>query len=129
MLGFTKSETRILLFLVISFLVGCGVWAYRRWMEPLPVAEIDTSTPAEADPERERQYTYKSESDSLTKIVLNTADGVELEKLPGVGPVMAKRILAYREKEGSFQSVQDLIHIKGIGQKTIDKIKPYLIVN
>ena len=129
MLGFTKSETRILFFLVISFLIGCGVWAYRRWMEPLPVVEVETSSPPESATVKEVQSFHQSESDTLTKVILNTASGIELERLPGVGPVMAKRILEYRDKQGPFQSIEELIHIKGIGQKTIKKIEPYLLVN
>lgn len=47
----------------------------------------------------------------------------ELEKLPGVGPVLAKNIYEYRNKNGSFMSVDDLINVSGIGEKKLDAIK------
>ncbi|MFC1501821.1 ComEA family DNA-binding protein [bacterium] len=98
-------------------------------MEPLPVVEVETSSPPESTTVKEVQSFHQSESDTLTKVILNTASGIELERLPGVGPVIANRILEYREKQGPFQSIQELIHIKGIGQKTINKMEPYLLVN
>ncbi|MCC7495083.1 MAG: ComEA family DNA-binding protein [Fimbriimonadaceae bacterium] len=57
---------------------------------------------------------------------LNTATVAQLETLPGIGPVMARRILAYRETHGRFGSPQDLLAVKGIGEKTLAKLLPYL---
>ena len=57
------------------------------------------------------------------KINLNTATLVELESLPGVGPVLAQRIIEYRETYGPFQSVEDLLHVKGIGPSLFEKIR------
>ena len=59
-------------------------------------------------------------------ININKADVEELEKLPRIGPAMAKRIIEYRKLQGSFKSLDDLIKVKGIGQKTLDLIRPYL---
>lgn len=53
---------------------------------------------------------------------LNRASVAELEKLPGIGPVLARRIVEWRETHGPFQSVQDLLHVPGIGPKTLEKI-------
>jgi comEA protein len=129
LLGFTKSETRILFFLIGSFLIGCGVWMYRRWVEPLPVVMEDTSHPLSLNVNTDVSNLEKSEGDTLFRIILNTASKVELEKLPGVGPVMADRILEYRDMHRQFHSIEELKHIKGIGEKTIQKIEPYLTVN
>jgi len=46
--------------------------------------------------------------------------------LPGVGPVVAGRIVSYRQTVGPFRRVEDLQQVKGIGEKTFDRIKPYL---
>jgi competence protein ComEA len=51
------------------------------------------------------------------KVNINTADNAELESLPGVGVATAQRIINYREKNGAFTSVEDLMNISGIGEK------------
>lgn len=54
---------------------------------------------------------------------LNTADEKALDTLPGVGPATARKIIEYRESEGGFQSIEDLMKIKGIGQAKYEKLK------
>jgi competence protein ComEA len=60
---------------------------------------------------------------------INTASNDELQKLPGIGPVMAGRILDYREKNGPFDSIRDIINISGIGEKTFESIADLISVN
>jgi competence protein ComEA len=55
---------------------------------------------------------------------LNTADQVTLETLPGVGPVTAQSILAWREENGGFRSVDELLDVSGIGAATLAEIAP-----
>lgn len=57
------------------------------------------------------------------KVNLNTATLDELQELPGIGPVLAQRIIEYREINGPFQSVDDLLNVKGIGPSLLDKIR------
>lgn len=54
---------------------------------------------------------------------LNTADEAELQKLPGVGPVLAGRIVAHREEIGRFESVEDLLDVPGIGESKLASIR------
>ena len=56
----------------------------------------------------------------------NTATSDELKTLPGIGPVLAARIIEYREQVGKFVKIDDLLAVKGIGEKTLAKIRPYL---
>ena len=59
---------------------------------------------------------------------LNTATQAQLEALPGIGPKAAELILDYRKKNGNFKKVEDLMNVKGIGEKSFLKLKPLLSV-
>ena len=62
------------------------------------------------------------------KVNLNTATAEQLESLPGIGPASAKNILEYRDKVGKFNRIEEIINIKGIGEKKFLKIKNRLTV-
>jgi competence protein ComEA len=57
---------------------------------------------------------------------INTADESELQRLPGVGPVTAQRILEFRQQNGSFTSAEQLMDVKGIGPKKFEKMAPFV---
>ncbi len=57
------------------------------------------------------------------KIHINTADEKKLDELPGIGPVMAKRIVEYRNEHGPFGSVEDLAKVRGIGEEKVAKLR------
>ena len=61
-------------------------------------------------------------------ININTAKKDELIFLPNVGPVTAERIIRFREDFGVFKSIDDLIRVKGIGPKTLDKLRKYVTI-
>ena len=61
-------------------------------------------------------------------INLNTASAADLENLPGVGAKMAERIVEYRQKNGPFKKIEDLMNVKGIGEKNFLKLKARLSV-
>lgn len=59
---------------------------------------------------------------------INTATPAQLEALPGLGKAVAERIVEYREKNGNFKKVEDLMNVKGIGEKSFLKLKPLITV-
>ena len=65
---------------------------------------------------------------AATVINLNTASAADLENLPGVGAKMAERIVEYRQKNGPFKKIEDLMNVKGIGEKNFLKLKARLTV-
>src|SRR5712692_3282061 len=64
----------------------------------------------------------------LKPININTANSEELQQVPGIGPATAEKILQMRKSYGAFKSVDDLLSIRGLGQKRLDKMRKYLTV-
>lgn len=62
------------------------------------------------------------------KININTAGSAELQQLPRVGPKVAQRILDYREQNGKFNRIEDLMKVRGIGEKTFEGLKDLITV-
>jgi len=146
MLNLTKSEQRVLI--IISFVLLAS--AVVQWLRPHNVnadlfdytmqdslfktisAESSYDSVKTTDPEFQNnsvQKPYKKKAGiPPNSININTASGKELEKLPNIGPVIAGRIIDYRKTKGSFKSVDALVNVKGIGKKTMAKIKPYIFV-
>jgi competence protein ComEA len=60
------------------------------------------------------------------KMDINTASSRELELLPGIGPALASRIVSFREEHGAFVGVDDLARVRGIGPKTLERVRSML---
>ena len=69
-----------------------------------------------------------AEEPSSALIDINTADEALLRQLPGIGPSLAARIVAYRTENGPFQSVEELTRVSGIGSQTLEAVRPYITV-
>lgn len=88
---------------------------------PVPEAERLTRKPAGS------VHRVQKPSTSAALINLNTATSAELDQLPGIGPVLAARIVAEREKK-PFTKVDDLRRVSGIGAKKLDALRPFVTV-
>jgi competence protein ComEA len=57
-------------------------------------------------------------------VAVNQATAPELERLPSIGPALAQRIIAFRERHGPFRTLDDLLGVPGIGKATVSKLAP-----
>lgn len=64
----------------------------------------------------------------VEKVNLNTATSEQLQSIPGIGPTTAKSILEHRSRVGKFSKIEEIINVKGIGEKKFQKIKDRLAV-
>ena len=81
--------------------------------QPAPVAQpVAAASPAKAE----------------SKIDINHASAVELQALPGVGPVLAQRMVEWRTAHGRYRTVEDLQEVKGIGKKRLEQLRPLVTV-
>jgi competence protein ComEA len=78
--------------------------------------------------EASRRTGTSSPATASAPINLNTASVAQLETLPGIGKSTAERILEYRQKNGSFKKVEDLMNVRGVGEKSFLKLKPLITV-
>jgi competence protein ComEA len=91
---------------------------------------LDTGVESDADLSHIEIYIPREgEEQSPQKIDINRAGSWLLEALPGIGEVTAQAIVDYRNENGPFRTIEDLLNINGIGQGTLDKIKDFITVS
>jgi competence protein ComEA len=91
---------------------------------------LDTGVEPDADLSHIEIYVPREgEEQSSQKIDINRAEPWLLEALPGIGEVTAQAIVNYRDENGSFKRIEDLLQVKGIGEGTLAKIKDYITVS
>ena len=71
---------------------------------------------------------YAQSKTESEKININTASAVDLDKLPRIGPKVAQRIIDYRKENGPFKKIEEIMKVKGIGEKTFAKLKELITV-
>jgi competence ComEA-like helix-hairpin-helix protein len=134
-LGFTRSEKRVVMFLVLAFVCGSIVKYVRLRSHPAPEFDYAASdsefavrsgipdssgTPAAVDG-GDSMSGRGNGRDSVVNI--NTAGKTRLMRLPGIGEALAGRIMTWREEHREFHSVRELMNIRGIGRKKFARIE------
>jgi comEA protein len=71
----------------------------------------------------------RSPAQNASKVDLNTAGVDELQTLPGIGPALARRIVEHRREHGPFRRVEDLLEVKGIGEKSLLRFRDLVTVS
>lgn len=154
---FTKQERIFISFLIFGILVGSGIELYRSHFKTFTkttqtekiedfekqihekAALIDSlldertsSSNKEIFLDNKKILTLVNaggkSSQAIFQIEINRATINELVQLPQIGPVIASRIVDYRNAHGEFRDIEELINIKGIGEKKLNTIRPYIYI-
>ena len=147
MLGYTRRQ---LVIVVTVVAVGAGGLAIDHWRRANPdvvayLEALDRAAPpptarepgprepmarrAAARPREDEARGRRAHADDATPLDVNLATAADFERLPGVGPALAARIVDVRAREGPFGSVDDLRRVRGIGHATLERLRPRLAVN
>ncbi len=113
----------VVLLLTALFAVGTLLWF---WKAP-PRQEVVVS--AMKEPAREEPEDSEAEGMLEGEVInLNQATLSDLTRLPAIGETKGEMILAWREEHGGFSAVEELLEVKGIGEATLEKLRPYVTV-
>lgn len=145
---FSRAETFALAILLLMVLIGGGILLYENSTETLPPELFfqsagaatkqshsnTTTSQTDLKPERAQSHdssiALKEKSANRGSLLLNinTAPAESLMMLPRVGNVISQRIIDLRQRRGRFDSVEQLLQVRGIGKKTLGLIRPYVTV-
>ena len=118
-MGPNRYEQATLTVLGVLALAGLGLLAWQRRQPPLMVTGMPMAV---------QTASWDSMLQRARQIDVNTATVAELERLPQVGPTLARRIVEDRAARGRFRSVEDLRHVRGIGPKTYGALRDYVTI-
>lgn len=116
---------RVVTFLVILILAGAGFWGVRRFAPAVFLGKPDLIA-VPNDENSQNRTTKQAVANKPVLLNINTASVEELQTLPNIGESTAQRIVDYRTQHGNFASVDALQNVRGIGAKTLEKLKPFV---
>ena len=123
MFTFNRNEQIILLLLCCVLIVGIVI-RYLDSKDPDRIPDFEVRKDAVEVPSPK-----ESVSPVRELIDINRATAKEFERLPRIGPQIAGRIVAYREENGAFKRVDDITKVRGIGPKTLERLRPHLTMS
>lgn len=130
MAGLTRGEKLILALTAGFVLVSGGMFLAER--QPQQDYQVTTTQRRQGPAAEQAEETQTAWPDSLLegeRINVNTADVLDLQRLPGIGEKRAQDIVDYREEHGPFESVEDLTQISGIGEGILAGLRDYVSVS
>ncbi len=119
-----EQAARVSLALVAAAIL-CFVLAWEQGGRPIEIYYVEGMASSTVPVEGAVKGAQSPKPAPASSVDINTAGEEELCALPGVGPAMAKRILAYREEHGGFYDIEELLQVPGIGEKTLERLAPY----
>lgn len=126
----TPEERRGALTIVLLFALGAAhdLWRARhpRMVAPLPSAASSDAAASDTTPPVSSGVPTRTAAGP--QVDINHAGVSELDALPGIGPVLARRIVAERDRRGGFRAPEDLLSVQGIGPKLYARLRPQVRV-
>ncbi len=143
----SKRFSWLILLLIVGLSFGFGTIYGRSLERDAALPNVETAQAKESEPAGEEDLARSlpelelseeaaaektapsvSACNAAGQLDLNRASAAELETLPGIGPVKAEAILAYRQDYGGFDSVDELLRVSGIGEKTLAELRDLVYV-
>jgi competence ComEA-like helix-hairpin-helix protein len=145
---FSRAETFALAILLLMVLIGGGILLYENSTETLPPelffesagaastktmrqADLYEASPSPAAESKVDSVKATEKKDKVSRplmIDINTASAESLMMLPRVGAELSQRIIQLRAQLGGFDSLEQLVRVRGIGRKTVEVLRPYCLV-
>ncbi|MEO0074484.1 MAG: helix-hairpin-helix domain-containing protein [candidate division WOR-3 bacterium] len=126
------KEKTVVIFLIVSLLIGSCISLWKNYQLKKDYQKLSVSAVYEAKEEAISSETTLPKSNNLTLtdlININTASKSELEQLVGIGPVLAQRIIDYRNEHNGFKTKEEIMKVSGIGVKKFAAIKDKIIIH
>jgi comEA protein len=129
-LALTPTERNVILFLTLTLVVGAAIRFYQERIPPdrqFDYTSVD-STFAVFQKRVTTDSIRQNDGASNRVVNINIATKAELTSLPGIGAILADRIIRQREEQGEFETISELQKVKGISKKKFEKLKPLVAV-
>jgi comEA protein len=129
-LALTPTERNVILFLALTLVIGAAIRFYEESVpsnRTFDYTALD-STFAVFQKQVSVDTVHANDGATSRMVNINSATKAELTALPGIGDMLAERIIRQRQESGEFESILDLLKVKGISKKKFEKLKPLIAV-